>query len=176
VADPLHRHGSTASIRVTFYDWEAQPMKFRDVEHLFRLAAIFLAFLVVFLIARAILVPADFGVYGHYRASAVDDERARLPVYAGQQTCADCHSDIVEIRAAARHAAIACESCHGPLAAHANDPDALKPKLPEMATLCVQCHAARTGKPKRYPTVDVAEHAGGESCATCHSSHNPRIQ
>jgi predicted CXXCH cytochrome family protein len=151
-------------------------MKFRDVEHLFRLAAIFLAGVVVFLIARAVLVPADFGVYGHYRASAADDERVRPVVHAGQRACAGCHGDIVEVKAAARHATIACESCHGPLAAHAEAPDTLKPALPDMATLCVQCHAARTGKPTRYPTVNVAEHSGGISCGSCHTSHDPRIQ
>jgi predicted CXXCH cytochrome family protein len=150
-------------------------MRFRDVEHLFRLAAIFLAGLVVFLIARAILVPADFGVLGHYRAGAVDDEAARPIVHAGQQACASCHADIVNLRAEARHASIACESCHGPLNAHAAAPDTLKPQLPEMASLCIRCHAARTGKPKQYPTVVVADHAGGESCATCHTSHNPKI-
>jgi predicted CXXCH cytochrome family protein len=150
-------------------------MQFRDVEHLFRLAAIFLAGVVVFLIARAILVPADFGVYGHYRASAVDDEMARPVVHAGQTVCAGCHTDIVEIRAAAKHASVACETCHGPQAAHAEAPDVVKPRLPEMASLCIGCHAARTGKPKWYPTVDVAEHSGGESCATCHTSHDPRM-
>jgi predicted CXXCH cytochrome family protein len=150
-------------------------MQFRDVEHLFRLAAIFLAAVVVFLIARAILVPADFGVYGHYRASAVDDEMARRVVHAGQTVCAGCHTDIVEIRAAAKHASVACETCHGPQAAHAEAPDVVKPRLPEMASLCIGCHAARTGKPEWYPTVDVAEHSGGESCATCHTSHDPRL-
>jgi predicted CXXCH cytochrome family protein len=150
-------------------------MQFRDVEHLFRLAAIFLAAVVVFLIARAILVPADFGVYGHYRASAVDDEMARPVVHAGQIVCAGCHTDIVEIRAAAKHASVACETCHGPQAAHAEAPDVVKPRVPEMASLCIGCHAARTGKPKWYPTVDVAEHSGGESCATCHTSHDPRL-
>jgi predicted CXXCH cytochrome family protein len=150
-------------------------MQFRDVEHLFRLAGLFLAGVVLFLIARAILVPADFGVYGHYRASAVDDEMARVVVHAGQGACADCHGDVVEIRVASRHAAVACESCHGPLAAHAAAPDTVKPKLPEMAGLCIGCHAARTGKPAWYPTVVVAEHSGGESCATCHTSHNPKL-
>lgn len=151
-------------------------MKFRDVEHLFRLSAIFLAAVVVYFIARALLVPADFGVYGHYRAGAVDEVAALPIVHAGQQACAGCHSDIVEIKAGARHVAISCETCHGPQAAHAEAPDTLKPKLPEMAGLCVGCHAARTGKPKQYPTVVVEEHAGGENCATCHTSHNPRIQ
>lgn len=150
-------------------------MRFRDVEHLFRLAAIFLAGLIVYLIARAVLVPADFGVYGHYRAGAVDEVAARPLMHAGRQACADCHADIVEIKAATRHAVIACETCHGPLKAHAEDPGTITPALPQASDLCIRCHAARTGKPKQYPTVVVADHAGGERCATCHSSHNPKL-
>lgn len=150
-------------------------MKFRDVEHLFRLAAIFLAGILVFAVARAALVPDDFGVLGHYRASAVDDVRARPIAYAGQKACADCHTDIVDARAAARHASVACESCHGPLAAHADGRDEAKPPRPDGRTLCVRCHAARTGKPVRYPRVDVQEHAGDENCLTCHTPHNPRV-
>jgi uncharacterized CHY-type Zn-finger protein len=149
--------------------------RFKDVEHLVRLAGLFVAGLLVFTVARAELVPADFGKLGHYRAGAIDDIRAKAPEYAGQKACAECHVDVVELRAAARHTAIACESCHGPLAKHAADPGQLTPKLPEARPLCIHCHAANTGKPKRYPTVDVKEHAGDESCITCHKPHNPKL-
>lgn len=150
--------------------------RFKDAEHLLRLAALFAAGLLVFSIARAEFVPAGFGKYGHYRAGAVDDIRAKTPNYAGQTACADCHVDIVQLRSQARHRGISCESCHGPLAKHANAPDELKPKLPEARPLCVHCHAANTGKPKQYPTVNIKEHAGDESCLTCHKPHDPRIQ
>jgi uncharacterized CHY-type Zn-finger protein len=150
-------------------------MRFKDVEHLVRLAGLFLAGLLVFTVVRAEFVPADFGTLGHYRAGAIDDVRARPLEYAGQAACADCHADVVELRAQARHKAIACESCHGPLAKHAADPGELKPPRPEAPPLCVHCHAANTGKSTRYPIVDVKEHAGGDSCITCHTPHNPKI-
>jgi uncharacterized CHY-type Zn-finger protein len=149
--------------------------RFKDVEHLVRLAGLFLAGLLVFTVARAEFVPEGFGKYGHYRAGAIDDVKARPVVHAGQQACAQCHVDIVDLRAKARHKAIACESCHGPLAVHATDPGQMTPKRPDGRVLCVHCHAANTGKPKRYPTVDVKEHAGDEKCITCHTPHNPKL-
>ena len=150
--------------------------RFKDAEHLLRLAALFVIGLLVFGVARAELVPAGFGKYGHYRAGAIDDIRAKPISYAGQSACVDCHSDIAQLRAQARHKNISCESCHGPLAKHADAPDALVPKLPDARPLCIHCHAANTGKPKQYPTVNIKDHAGDESCLTCHKPHDPRIQ
>jgi len=150
--------------------------RFKDVEHLLRLAALFVAGVLVFAVARSQLVPPTFGQEGHYRASAIDDIRAKVPVHAGQAACAECHTDVVELRSKARHKNIACESCHGPLGAHADGSSADKPKRPVATPLCTHCHAANTGKSRRYPTVDIKEHAGGESCATCHAPHDPRIQ
>ena len=40
----------------------------KDAGHLFRLAAVFLVGLILFLTVRALLVPKSFGRYGHYRA------------------------------------------------------------------------------------------------------------
>jgi uncharacterized CHY-type Zn-finger protein len=148
---------------------------FKDAAHLVRLAVLFAVGLLVFGVARAALVPKDFGALGHYRAGAIDDARARPIAYAGQKACADCHADAVELRAAARHKGIACESCHGPLAKHADDPGAMTPKRPEARPLCVHCHAANTGKSKRYPIVDVKDHAGDNDCISCHKPHNPTL-
>ena len=150
-------------------------MKFRDVEHLFRLAAIFVLGTLLFLVFKAVMTPKDFGKYGHYRPASVEQMAARPIAYAGQKACAECHTDIVEQRALARHKNVACESCHGALAKHADGTDETKPTRPDGKTLCARCHAAKTGKPKRYPIVDIKEHAGDESCLTCHKPHDPRI-
>jgi predicted CXXCH cytochrome family protein len=151
-------------------------LQFKDAEHLLRLAAIFIAGLLVFVVVRAALVPDDFGVYGHYRAGAVDDNRARPLVHAGQAACADCHGDVVTTRAAAGHVRVACEGCHGPLARHAAAPDEAKPVRPDGRELCARCHAANTGKPAWYRTVAVKDHAGEERCVACHTPHDPRIR
>jgi predicted CXXCH cytochrome family protein len=150
--------------------------RFKDVEHLLRLAALFGAGLLVFGVARAALVPERFGKYGHYRPGAIDDVRARPLHYAGQVACADCHGDVVATRAAARHNAIACESCHGPLEPHTTDSGTSLPTRPDARPLCVRCHAANVGRPKHHPSVDVTEHAGDASCLACHQPHDPRVQ
>ena len=148
-------------------------MKFRDVEHLFRLGALFVAAVLVFAVARAQLVPDGFGKYGHYRAGAVDDARMRPIVHAGQKACADCHVDVFEARVSARHKALSCETCHGPLAKHASGDDA-KVNMPDVTPLCIRCHAEKTGKPLRYPRVNIRDHAGDEKCVPCHKPHNPK--
>jgi uncharacterized CHY-type Zn-finger protein len=149
--------------------------QFKDYEHLVRLAAMAVFGLLMFVVARAALVPDSFGRYGHYRATAVDEIRARAIVYAPPDSCGECHTDIVELRKNSLHNPISCQTCHGPLAKHAESGEDA-PQKPDAKALCARCHAANTGKPKWYPTVDVADHAGAESCLTCHQPHNPKIQ
>ena len=94
----------------------------RDVEHLVRLALLFLAGIVVFLAARTFLIPPGFGELGHYRTGALADNVAQPLRYAGRAACTDCHEDDATTLAGGAHTAVGCESCHGPLAAHAADP------------------------------------------------------
>jgi predicted CXXCH cytochrome family protein len=150
--------------------------RFKDVEHLLRFAGLFLAGLIVFVVVRNALVPEDFGRLGHYRASALDDSRAKPLVHAGQAACAECHADVVELRSPSRHAAVACEGCHGPLAAHATGADERKPARPDGRELCVRCHAANAGRPAWFRTVSARDHAGDEPCITCHRPHAPAIR
>jgi hypothetical protein len=42
---------------------------FKDAGHLFRLAGVFVAGILLFLILRRFLVPKSFGQYGHYRGT-----------------------------------------------------------------------------------------------------------
>ena len=149
---------------------------FRDFEHLVRLAAVMGVGVIFFLIVRAALVPDDFGVLGHYRASALDLNAAKPLAYAGQAACVECHSDVAEVRATAGHRAISCESCHGAAARHAEDPGAATPVKPASRELCARCHAANTGKPSWYRTVDIPDHAGDAACIDCHNPHDPRAQ
>ena len=150
-------------------------LQFRDIEHLLRLAALGIGALLVFVALREALVPDDFGLIGHYRASAVEANRAKPIAYAGQKACVECHDDVGTAKAAGAHAPVACEGCHGPLAKHAAAPDEIRPERPDGATICIRCHAASTGKPAWYRTVDVKDHAGGERCTTCHVAHSPRL-
>ena len=44
---------------------------FGHKEHLLRVAGLFVAGVLAFLVLQAFLVPRGFGVYGHYRAGAL---------------------------------------------------------------------------------------------------------
>lgn len=148
---------------------------FKDAGHLFRVAAVFLVGLVGFLVLRSILVPPSFGRYGHYRANAIG-EIAALPVnYAGHQVCEGCHTDVLEVKSKGVHKGVACESCHGPLAAHADDPASITPAKLDTKVLCARCHQENIAKPKSFPQVNAADHSSGAACNTCHQPHSPAM-
>jgi hypothetical protein len=143
---------------------------------LIRVAALFLAGVLAFMGLRWLLVPEGFGRYGHYRAGAIEENRARPVSFAGRAACVECHADVPDVMKGGRHQAIRCEACHGALAAHAADPSGRKAVRPDPRTLCASCHAASAARPKGFPQVNVAEHMGDESCTSCHVAHKPGLQ
>lgn len=145
---------------------------FRSYEHLLRLAALFAAGVALFVVLRWLLVPADYGQIGPYRAGALAQNRARPIVHAGQAACVECHADVADIRKANAHERIGCESCHGPLAAHAIDPSVAAPR-PDPRATCAVCHLPDAAKPRAFKTVTFAEHADPGACTTCHPAHAP---
>jgi hypothetical protein len=145
-------------------------------EHLVRVAALFLAGVLVFLVLQAVLVPKGFGLYGHYRAGALEENRTRPVAFAGRAACVECHAEVPEAAKGGRHAAIRCEACHGALASHAADPMGQKAVRPDSKLLCARCHAVNVARPAGFPQVDPAEHAGGETCTTCHVAHKPGLE
>lgn len=150
-------------------------MMFRDREHLVRLAALIGLAFVAFMFVRTLFVPKGFGTHGHYRYGAVADAAARELRYAGRGTCLECHSDMGDTLSVGAHRTVGCEACHGPLAAHANDPTGVAVVKPDSRALCAVCHAAESSHPRNFPQVDVEEHAGSAPCADCHRPHTPRI-
>lgn len=148
---------------------------FRDSEHLFRVAAVFLAGIAVFAVVRSSFVPRSFGEYGHYRGDAIG-EIASLPTsFAGHATCETCHADVLEPKKTGKHVGVSCEACHGPLANHADDPGNVVPAKLDAAVLCVKCHEANPAKPSWFKQVVSTEHSAGLSCDTCHQPHSPVI-
>ncbi len=148
--------------------------RFADQAHLFRVAGLFLAGLLVFVVLQALLMPEGFGVYGHFRAGALDESRARPVVYAGRAVCEECHGDVAEARKGSRHAPIGCETCHGAAAGHAqaDDPSTHKPARPD-SSVCLVCHQPNVARPQGFPQVDPKEHAGEAACLSCHQAHRP---
>lgn len=150
--------------------------RFRDYEHVLRMLALFAVGVAAFLAVRSWLVPHDFGVYGHYRAAALEENRSRPIRFAGRGTCTECHDDIVASRKGSRHERIACESCHGALAAHASGEEgAARPVKPDPRVTCIRCHDTRAGTPVAFPQVDVRDHAPQGPCTECHQPHHPAI-
>lgn len=143
--------------------------------HLVRVAALFLAAGLVFVVVQGFLVPDDFGVYGHYRAGALDDNRNQPLIHAGRAACVECHVDVPDEMAGGGHAAIGCEACHGPQAAHAEDPEN-DPGRPEAPSLCARCHAVNAARPASFPQVDLRDHMDGENCLLCHVAHAPGME
>jgi hypothetical protein len=162
------------------------PQRFRDAEHLVRLALLMFVGVLLFLVIRTFFVPADFGELGHFRTGTLQDNR-NLPLhYAGRASCgqADCHEEEVASLASDTHASVGCESCHGALAAHAADPKLAKAATVEANVLCARCHVSNWARPEDFPQVEIETHrqgeedreeeeAGVEECTECHDSHEP---
>lgn len=151
-------------------------MKLKDAGHLFRMASLFAVGLIVFMVLRSALVPRSFGQYGHFRGDAIGEIKARPIAYAGHGTCETCHSDVLEVKAKGKHTHVACESCHGPLAKHADDPTSVQPEKLDTKVLCVRCHEANSAKPKSFPQVVSEDHSAGLACNECHKPHSPVIE
>ena len=156
-------------------DHDPSGPKWRDYEHVFRVALVFAAAIAAFLIWRAWMVPADFGVYGHFRAGAIKDIAALPVVYAGQAECVACHTDVKEVRQAGRHAKVACEACHGPLGQHARGDTDVAPIRPSTRGVCLTCHTSRVGMPAAFPKIVVKEHSDAGPCTECHKAHSPSL-
>lgn len=147
--------------------------RFKNAEHLIRVALVFVAGIIVFLVARGMVVPKSFGQYGHYRGDSLAEIAARPAAFAGHETCEGCHPEVVEVKKTGKHASVNCEACHGAQAKHADDPMSLKPVKPDTAVLCVKCHEANSAKPKKFPQVVAKDHAGDLACGSCHQAHKP---
>ncbi len=123
--------------------------------------------------ARHRLLPKTFGERGHYRAAAVTAIQARPIRYAGRDACADCHEDIFKMHSQNRHQTVACEVCHGPAAAHTENPAEVKPPAPRKRTGCPLCHSYDPSRPTGFPQIDPQTHNPVKPCITCHNPHKP---
>lgn len=150
--------------------------RFKDTEHLIRLAAVMVIAVIAFVVLRTALVPRSFGEYGHYRGAAIGETAARPVAFAGHQTCEACHTDVVDVKKQGKHVVVACEACHEAQAKHADDPGSVQPKKLDTAIVCARCHEANSAKPKNFPQVATADHSGGIACDTCHQPHRPKIE
>ena len=127
----------------------------------------------VVLVVRFVVIPPSYFSTRIHRASTVRREVAKPIRFAGMATCRECHSDVYDTKAAGFHRGLSCETCHGPAAKHAADPESVKPPAPRDRKFCPVCHAYDSARPTGFPQIDPATHNSGLACITCHNPHDP---
>ncbi len=135
--------------------------------------------------AKQLLKPKSFGIYGHYRADAIE-EAAMVEVRHGTNaSCLTCHRFEAGIHLSGKHQTISCEFCHGTYADHVKDGKKIGTlsvkKEKEIDTLCLRCHnraiEARPGEVIK--TVVMPAHLEEQKvktthhCNQCHHVHAP---
>ena len=143
----------------------------------------------LYLIATALVLVA---VLGFAPMGTAEDKTARpLPSspaparhaagYAGADTCIACHSEVSEMQQKDWHSKLIatrpgsknCEECHGPSAAHSEDPETVptctnvtKVSAEKSAAACLRCHEGQ----HRSMDWKASDHARANvACWSCHS-------
>lgn len=137
-----------------------------------RLVLLTAGIVVAYLTARYFLTPSSFGEYGWYRGSALGEIASHQTVFAGAKACDECHAEEYNQVAKAEHKTVACEACHGPGQAHADNPDIDDVKILTYSH-CVRCHEADPSRPKWLKQVNTKNHYTGQKCIDCHVPHQP---
>ncbi|MEJ2544274.1 MAG: hypothetical protein P8Y99_09420 [Calditrichaceae bacterium] len=141
-------------------------------EQIKRLAVVVILSIVIFIVIRSLLIPSDFGKYGHYRASSLEDIAGMETKYAGHQVCYDCHDDIVDTKHNGYHKNVACEVCHGPAEAHIEGEE-VELRVPRGRGFCPLCHEYLPSRPTGFPQIIAASHNPMKACIECHNPHDP---
>ncbi|MDM8516065.1 hypothetical protein QUF76_07695 [Desulfobacterales bacterium HSG16] len=136
-------------------------------------------------LAKVVMTPESFGVYGHYRADAIIEEADREIRHWTNASCSSCHAHEANRHSKGNHKTISCEFCHGTYADHIADGKKVK-TLPvmtgdEIKTLCLRCHnKAIEARPEDViKTVAMPDHLKKQNvkethtCNQCHYVHAP---
>ncbi len=127
-----------------------------------------------YLVARYFLTPPSFGEFGFYRGAALEELASHEPVFAGKQSCEECHTDEFQKLAKHEHKTLSCEACHGAAQAHAEKPDVGANKPPKLGySVCLRCHEANPSRPAWMKQVNSKSHYTGQKCTECHVPHMP---
>ena len=137
------------------------------------LLSLFVAFVIIFIIIRRLLIPDTFGQFGHYRGDALLDNADRELVHAGTAACIDCHSDIHELILTDVHLDLSCEICHGPGLKHADSMEPSDIIKKGGRDHCGRCHSINPARPAdMIIQVDLTEHnIEFDNCTDCHNPH-----
>jgi hypothetical protein len=128
---------------------------------------------VVVIAGRFVVIPRSYFSHAAHVDSTIVREAAKPIAFAGAALCAECHTDIDQVKSASYHRGLACETCHGPSVKHTEDPESVKPYAPRDRAFCPVCHAYDAARPTGFPQIDPAAHNPGPPCITCHNPHDP---
>ena len=151
--------------------------------HAWRPFAVAIAAIALLLLARAQIVPADFGIngksftYNFYRKSDIKDWKAITVKYKGREYCNECHEEKFKEIMASLHKVIQCENCHGPALGHPDNPETLP--IDKTRALCIRCHANLPyplSNRADLPAIDPDTHNPDQNCVECHNPHNPNLE
>lgn len=129
--------------------------------------------LVAVVALRFFVIPPGFFSRELHEAAAVKAEMAKPISFAGMVACQDCHQEEYEIKAKGFHRSLSCETCHGPCAKHADDPENVKPYAPRDRKFCPVCHQYDSARPTGFPQIIPTAHNPLKPCITCHRPHDP---
>jgi len=149
--------------------------------HVLRPLFVALALVVVILLVRRVIVPADFGSYERgymygWHSKGNETEWKNVTVkYRTTSFCAECHKDKYNDIKGSAHGLIECENCHGPAYDHPKDPIGLT--IDRSRSLCIRCHAILPYKSSdrgNIRGINPEKHYPSEECVLCHIPHNPK--
>ncbi len=157
-------------------------------KHALRIILVFSSVIVmagIGLVVKAQLIPESFGVYGAYRADAIEEEVQRPIRHGTNASCLGCHKYEANIHLQGLHKTISCEFCHGTSADHVRDGKKIGTlpvkKEGEITTLCLRCHNTEIKARSKVviKTVAMPAHLREQnvkethSCNQCHHVHAP---
>ena len=139
-----------------------------------RLLFFLLIFITMFILLRKLLIPETFGELGHYRAASLLDNEAHEIVFAGQESCLECHGDIGDLIEFDLHSEMNCETCHNAGYIHSQSPEPANIQIPSGRIFCGTCHSQNAARPDQVITqIDLKVHNTDINCIDCHNPHQP---
>ena len=145
----------------------------RIPEQVKRLATVIGALVLMTIAVRFFVIPPRLIARDLHQSSTVEREVAKPVKFAGVTACVGCHEDVGTKKGKSFHKTVACETCHGPAANHADDPGAVKPPAPRDRKFCPVCHAYDASRPTGFPQINPTAHNPVKPCITCHNPHDP---
>jgi hypothetical protein len=167
------------------------------VSHLYRLAIVLIAAVVVFLGIVAVAMPSswNFDMGYWHRADALEEMKRQPLIYGGivdvsaskrNDACKSCHKDTTKTIRKQKHKTVSCEACHAALFDHVQEGRKVADAAIDRSTWqCNNCHQGFINKPDAFSqfraTEDFKKHRAfkrgkyepGTTCLKCHDAHDP---